>query len=1057
MGLRSVHHPMLSVDTKPSGNFSLGTSQGELMLNEWENPQIFEVNRLPQRSHFWAYSQDPGQFSLHPGMTDDVMNLNGQWDFILVENPFVKSGAFQQSNYDCSSWGTIAVPGNWELNGYGYPNYVNMRQDFPEQSGVGQIPHEHNPTGRYRKSFEISDNWDGKNIFIYLGAVKSAFKIWLNGHYIGYSQDSKTVAEFDISAKVKPGKNLIALEVYKWSDGTYLELQDMWRLSGIERDVYVYATPKTFIRDFHAQATLDASYKNGLLTFSADVLTDNVPENADASLCLTLFDQNNKSLYSKQLTLKEVSGSPGLANYQVKIQQDLAEILPWSAEVPTLYPLKIELLDSKGNPLQFIWQRLGFRKSELKGGNVLHNGQPILFKGVNRHEHDPKTGHVVDEASMRKDLRLMKQLNINAVRNSHYPNNPIWYDLVDELGFYLVDEANIESHGIGAANQENFYDPAKHMVNMPLWRPAYLDRIKSLYEASKNHACVVILSIGNESGDGPNVEALYHWLKSRTDLPIMSEQAQLRPHTDIYAQMYAPIGRMEYFAGLNDDRPMILCEYEHAMGNSVGNLADYWQLIRAHKSLQGGFIWDWIDQTIDAINDNGQHYAGYGGDFEPQGVYHDGNFSGNGLLAADRTFHPHAFEVQQVYQDVHVTSEQADTGEFTIYNERFFTDLSDLKLVWTIEENGKVVLKGENQQLKVAPQSQASIKLALDFKHQPGKHYQVNLYFVQKSSTPLRSAGDEVAKQQFSLAVIEPAQVASPPSQVTISDEAMLLRVNTLKAVYEFDKQSGWLSAIKLDKRNILCSQLQPSFWRAPTDNDFGENFPNKAKVWLHAGDNTTLVNFAYDSSDASQIVLTTQHRLNAVDCDYFSRYTVNANGQIDVAIQFNAAPHKFVSELPRIGHRLTMHKDFENVSWYGRGPHENYADRKTSAMFGYYQKTVNELGHDYVRPQENGHRCDVSWVTFSNAAKQSISFKGAPFIGFNAEHRDIKDYSDLSKESLHPIDIPLTDKVFVNIDYKQRGIGGTDSWGASPLLKYTLPWLDYHYEFSIDVDETEE
>lgn len=1034
--------------------FSINYAQGKEMRNEWENPQIFEVNRLPQRSHFWAYSEDPGQFNIAPIFKRDLINLNGLWDFILVDNPFVDSGNFFSPTFSQEDWGNIDVPGNWELNGYGYPNYVNMKLDFPEQTKVGDIPHDYNPTGRYRRHFELPTNWQTKNVFIYLGGVKSAFKVWVNGEYIGYSQDSKTAAEFDISSAIKPGKNLVAIEVYKWSDGTYLELQDMWRLSGIERDVFIYATPKTYIRDFHAQATLSNTYQDGILEFSADIMSNASEKDEQSKIRLSLYNQADKVIWTGDATLEIAKGDPKLASYHAKLSKTFPNILAWSAESPTLYPLKIELLNQDGKPQQFIWQRLGFRTSELKDGNILVNGKPVLFKGVNRHEHDPKTGHVVNEASMRKDLVLMKQLNINAVRNSHYPNNPLWYDLADELGLYLVDEANIESHGIGAANQGHFYDPSKHMVNMPEWQPAYIDRVKSMYEGSKNHASVVIWSIGNESGDGANIESLYHWIKARTSMPVMSEQAQLRPHTDMYAQMYASIARMEHFALLNDGRPMILCEYEHAMGNSVGNLADYWQLIRAHKPLQGGFIWDWVDQTIDAVNDKGQQYAGYGGDFEPDGVYHDGNFSANGLLTAHREFHPHAYEVQQVYQDVHVTAKDSETGTFIVYNERFFTDLSDLTLQWSVEENGHVIASGSKADINVAAQSETTIQLPFNFERAAGKRYFANLKFVQKSTTTARSKDAVVAQNQFELPFIERSKMSAKQPSIQLKDNAQSITVTTQNASYEYDKQTGWLSGIFLDKKNVLESPMLPSFWRAPTDNDFGEGFPSKAQVWQYAHQDTDLIHFDYSKNDMGQVVISTEHRINAVESRYFSQYTISADGQVDVAIRFDAAPHKFFSELPRLGHRMTLKNDFKQVTWFGRGPHENYWDRKASAMFGLYNKSLAELAHDYVRPQENGHRSDVYWVTFSHKGKQAISFKGAPFIGFNAEQRDIEDYASLEKGNLHPFEIPLQDKVFVNIDYKQRGIAGTDSWGSAPLVKYTLPWLDYHYEFSIVPDE---
>ncbi|RDV29411.1 DUF4981 domain-containing protein [Alteromonas aestuariivivens] len=1002
----------------------------------WENPTIFEQNRLPARAHFFAFTRDPGQFVYSPWESQDYLSLNGDWKFSLVANPFEVDANFASAQFNDSDWGTIPVPGNWELNGYSYPNYVNTLPDFERQEELGHISHTNNPTGLYRTLFTLPPQWAGDEVVLYIGAVKSAVKVWLNGQDVGYSQDSKTAAEFNITPYLKSGENVIALEVYRWSDGSYLELQDMFRLNGIERDVYLYRRPATHIRDIHTTATLSDDYQDGILKVNLDIQGK---RNAE-SVSLTLFNPQGKTVWTKQQALAAGEFATGTIINAVE---------RWSAESPTLYPLRIALLNSNGEVAQATWLRVGFRRSELKNGNVLVNGQPVLFKGVNRHEHDPKTGHVVDEASMRQDMALMKQLNINAVRNSHYPNNPLWYALADEMGLYVVDEANIESHGIGVANQGQFYKPEQHMVTRPEWQAAYIDRVSNMYEASKNHASVVILSIGNETGDGPNTEVLYHWLKERTSLPVMSEQAQMKPHTDMYAQMYASIPLMEHFVELGSDRPMILCEYEHAMGNSVGNLHEYWQLIRKHPSLQGGFIWDWVDQTITTSSEDGVEYQGYGGDFEPQGVYHDGNFSANGLLTAEREFHPHAYEVRQVYQDVEVQAEAPESGKIAIFNRRFFTDLSDLALNWTLEANGEPVASGSLDSLTTGPRQWQNVQLGLPAEREAGKRYYLTLRFVQKQAIAGVDTGTLMATTQLALSYVaatKPVVKNAAPEVINAGNITVLKATNT---EYHFDSHTGWLSGLTVNGQQILASPMVPWFWRAPTDNDFGEGFPEKARVWNNIHQQASLTQWSLEeTSDA--VILQTEHQLPPVESRYRSKYTLGSDGKLTVAVEFLAAPNHFYPELPRLGHRLQLLPAYSDVSWFGRGPHENYWDRKQSALFGRYSMPVDALSHGYVRPQENGHRSDVYEVTFSGTNTPAVTFEGAPWIGFNAEHHDSMDYDQFEKAGLHPHDIPRQDTVYVNIDYKQRGVAGTDSWMTAPLFKYTLPWRDYLYSFTI-------
>lgn len=1018
------------------------SEEGQTMKQDWQDPQVFRINKEPARASFYAFEQDPKEFVSEPWKFDNYRSLNGSWKFHYRTHPQQPIDEFFADDFSIHQWGEMPVPGNWQLNGYGIPNYINMRVDFTDSPIAGEIPKLNNPVGTYVKDIEISESWLDKQVFIHLGAVKSAVYVWVNGTRVGYSQDSKSPIEFNISNYLRKGKNRIALEVFQWSDGIYLELQDMWRLSGIERDVYLYTTPNIRVRDFSVNATLDDQYIDGILRFQGQV----VGEASATQMRVSLQDTHGKEVLLK--TLKPQNANTHQTLFDLKAR--LPNVAKWNAETPNLYLMHIDLLNDQGESIQHIYSRIGFRRSELKNGNVLINGKAVLFKGVNRHEHDPITGHVVSREAMLQDMKLLKQFNINAVRTSHYPNDPYWYELADEYGIYLVDETNIESHGLGAANQGGSYDPKAHPVNMPDWRNAYIDRVSNMYERDKNHPSVVIWSIGNESGDGPNIEALYDWLKERSPLPVMSEQAQLRRHTDMYSQMYASIPTLIHFAELGESRPLILCEYAHAMGNSVGNMQDYWQVIEKYPALQGGFIWDWVDQTFSKTSPNGDTYWAYGGDFESDDMYHDGNFSANGLLAADRSPNPHAFEVKQTYQNIQLEVEDKQQGIISIHNKRFFTDLHDVELHWQILANGEVVETGRVDSLSALPQHKQKVTLAWHTKLQDNIEYFANFQFVQKHPRKGIPQGFVVAQDQYPL-----TQIGHHKSTLLNQDPVSLVETNKSwqiqgqSVVASFDKSNGLLSQYVVNDVNLLDAPIRPEFWRAPTDNDFGENLPEKAKHWLNAGRNIQLTDFKVEPISKTEIKVRTEHYLVDVESRYLVEYRLFGSGRVDVDIWFYAAPHQMFSELPRIGTLFTLKPDLTDVSWYGRGPHENYWDRKSSAFVGKYTSTVDELYFPYVRPQENGYRTDVRELTLLNKAGVGLIFNGLPLFGFGVQKYDVQDYDIFAKRGLHPHELSPKNSLFLNIDYKQRGVGGTDSWGTPPLFKYTLPWRDYHYQFS--------
>lgn len=1022
-----------------------------LIEHGWRDPEVFSWNKQPAHASFFGFDKDPGQFTSIPFDDSHFMLLNGTWKFNWSTCPAKRPLDFMSPDFDVSAWDDIPVPGNWQMHGYEQPNYVNHPTDFAIGPKAGVVPVKYNPVGSYKRTFDLPESWQQKQVFLHLGAVKSAVYVWVNGQLVGYSQDSKTPAEFDISPFLHVGENDISLQVYRWSDATYLENQDMWRLCGIERDVYLFATPKVRIRDFHAKATLDAGYKHGVWQFSLACQNHVSKAQSGYRVELELASPSGELIHQHTLAIDELAPT---SEQTVLDSQLFSDVLAWTAETPNLYQLKLQLLDANDKVVQVVYSRIGFRTSELKNGNVLVNGQPVLFKGVNRHEHDATTGHVISRESMIEDVRLMKALNVNAVRTSHYPNDPYWYELCDEYGLYVVDEANIESHGLGAANQEQFYKPSNHIVDRPEWHDAYIARCENMYERDKNYPSIVIWSIGNETGDGKNIEAMYDWFKAKTTMPIMCEQAQTKRHTDMYAQMYAPIDTLIHYAEVGEmsgeTRPLILCEYEHAMGNSMGNLQDYWQTIEKYDLLQGGFIWDWVDQTFLVHAEDGTPFWGYGGDLELPHQYHDGNFSANGVVAADRSLNPHAHELKQVYQ--HIEASLASPSCIRITNKRYFSDLHDVSLAWSLLENGQVVATGQQATLSCAPQHSVTVDLDIQHTFSQDSEYFINVSFVQKQAACLVEAGHIVAFSQLALAK-RPliATVDKGPFDGMIAQQHTDTHLSLLigDMTVAFNKQTGWLEHYQVGANTLLNSPMHPEFWRAPTDNDFGEHFPGKAACWHKTWEQAELTSLQCDE-DKGHVLVKTEHYLPSVQSRYLLTYTLDNTGNLAVEVYFYAAPHHFFPELPRLGHQLTLPANYNQVNWYGRGPHENYADRKASTHVGVYKATVDELYFPYVRPQENGYHTEVRWMALTDEDNRGIKVTGQPLVGFGAQHFDKYDYDTFDKAGLHPHELTKRPYTYLNVDFLQRGIGGTDSWGYSPLHKYRVNWRDYRYAFVI-------
>lgn len=1024
---------------------------------EWKDPAVFSVGKEAPRADFFVYEDKKSSRKSSPFSESNYLLLNGLWKFNWVRSPSEAPNDFYKTGYDVSQWDDFSVPANWEFNGYGIPYYYSHQCDWMKKPTPPEIPEDYNPVGSYKRHFSLPKNWSEKQVYIHLGAVKSAFYIWVNGKKVGYSEGSKTPAEFDITAFVKDGDNDIALKVMRWSTGSYLECQDMWRVSGIERDVYLFSREKTHIRDFDITATLDKTYTHGVFNFEAEIRNVDAAVESEHRLKVALSDNENKLIFSREMSAKNFRDESNPRKIVIPVSETIKNVKAWSAESPSLYNLHFSLINKTGNTVEVIDRKVGFRTSELKDGNILINGKPVLFKGVNRHEHDPITGHVISRERMLEDVKLMKSLNINAVRMSHYPQEPYFYELADTYGLYIVDEANIESHGLGAANQKSGYNPKKHIVDSPLWTNAYLDRIKSMYERDKNYPSVIMWSLGNETGDGSNLEKLYDWLKARDSRPVMFEQAQLRRHTDVYAQMYLPIDKMLNFAKLGDEeRPVLLCEYAHAMGNSMGNFKEYWDAFEQYKNLQGGFIWDWVDQTMLVNDQDGTPYFAYGGDLEPEGTSNSGNFCSNGVVAADRRLNPHAHEVKKVYQNASIEAVDLEQGKIRIKNKYFFTNLDQYKLEWQIQSNGKVIRKGRLNRLDIAPQEVKEIALGFQFSPASSAEHFLMVRLLTKHKAPLVGknflmAWDQIPFEPTRMSNAKASQQRFDDAQLDLEEDGNSYTLRSHAMTLKLDKKSGKFSHLSYGKQSIFESAPRPDFWRAPTDNDFGEKYPKKAKLWYEAGRVTSLTHLDVKRLSADQVEIKMEHFLKPIQSRYLTTYVVNATGKVDVDIWFYAAPHKVRSDLPRLGTLFELSSSLDNVKWYGRGPYENYWDRKEASYIDVFESTVDDLGFDYVRPQENGYRTDVRWLALTDKRGKGIKFVGSPYINFGAKHYKTDDFALFEKKGLHPHQIKKRKNVFLNIDYKQRGVAGTNSWGAPPLTEYRLLWRDYRYSYSFE------
>lgn len=1028
---------------------ALSSARSQTRPEDWENPRILGVATEAPRATFVPFPDTAAALRLGPKDSTRYLSLNGPWKFHWSPRPADRPLDFWKPSADVGGWKDIPVPSNWQFEGYDIPIYVNMSYEFARNPRPPFVPHDNNPVGSYRRSFTVPEGWDGMDVTLHFGAVKSAFYVWVNGEKVGFSKDSKTPAEWNITRFLKPGENVLAAEVYRWSDGSYLECQDFWRLAGIERDVYLYAAPKVRIRDYEVRAGLDGSYRDGRLGVTVELGGDRELDRWLSTISLSLLDADGQTVIAAVAKLARVTSyainNDSHSKTALRFQETVKDVRRWSAETPYLYRLLLELKDTKGRTLEAVTSKIGFRTSEIKDGHLLVNGVAVRLKGVNRHEHDPLTGHVISEGSMRRDIELMKQSNINAVRTCHYPNDPRWYELCDEYGLYLVDEANIESHGMGYGAQSLAKDPE--------WGPAHLDRVVRMVERDKNHPSVIIWSLGNEAGDGVNFENAYAWLKKRDpSRPVQYERAELRPHTDITCPMYESIENLVKYTSQKQDRPLIMCEYAHSMGNSTGNLQDYWDAIESHDQLQGGFIWDWVDQGYAAKNAKGEHFWAFGGDYGPADVPSDGNFCCNGLVAPDRTPHPALFEVKKVYQFVKFLPADLAAGKIEVKNRYDFTDLDRFDLVWELSADGMAVASGTIEKPAVAPHGGTVVRIPLPrFAPEPGVEYFLNLSLQAREATPGVPKGHVVAAEQFLLPVSAKAGPAPEPSlpPLAVEDGPRFIRIAGRDFSLRFDRMTGTMDSFLYAGRELIASGIEPNFWRAPTDNDFGNQMNRRLAVWRQASLYRDIRSLQARQDGPGRVTVVVEYGLAGGSAAQVLTYAVSGDGGVTITGELTPKAEAKLPELPRVGLMMALPKEFDRVQWFGRGPWENYWDRKTAAFAGLYETTTDEP-FPYVSPQEYGNRTDTRWVAVRNDEGYGLLAVGDPVLEFSAHPYRPEDLTLESRGAKHPPEIQERGFTCLTLDHAQMGVGGDDSWGAKVHPEYTLPAKAYSYTFRL-------
>ncbi len=1053
-------------------------------LPYWQDIQTVSVNKEPARTSFMSYDNRADALEGRFERSGHYSLLNGTWKFYFVDGYKQLPENITDASVDASSWDDITVPGNWEVQGHGVAIYTNHGYEFKPRNPQPPLLPEMNPVGVYRRDIDIPEEWLAEDIYLHLSGAKSGVYVYVNGEEVGYNEDSKTPAEFLINPYVKAGKNVLTLKIFRWSTGSYLECQDFWRISGIERDVYLYAQPKAALRDFRVKSTLDDSYLNGEFALQAD-LRNHAAADADLTLTYELLDKTGAVVATEARTVTVPAGGECTLSFE----KQLENVKTWTSEAPNLYKLLMTVA-REGQTTEVVPFNVGFRRIEIHPVDqtsadgkpyvcLFINGQPLKLKGVNIHEHNPETGHYVTEELMRRDFELMKQNNLNAVRLCHYPQDRLFYELCDEYGLYVYDEANIESHGM-------YYDLSKGgtLGNNPEWLKPHLERTANMFERDKNYPCVTFWSLGNEAGNGYNFYETYLWLKAADKelmaRPVNYERAQWEWNSDMYVPQYPDAAWFEETGRKGSDRPVAPSEYAHAMGNSTGNLWGQWQAIYRYPNLQGGFIWDWVDQGLLQTDENGREYWAYGGDFGVD-TPSDGNFLINGIVNPDRVPHPAMAEVKYVYQNVGFEAVDLAAGTFNITNRFYFTNLNKYRLQYSVTAGDKVV-RGGKTTLDIAPQQSIVFTVPVGgLKAQPGVEYFVNFSVTTVEAEPLVPAGYEIAHDQFRLPV-ETAKTVYRTSgtapQVDVQGDEYT--VTSGKVRFVFNKQSGVVTSYKVDGTEYFNEGygIRPNFWRGPTDNDYGNGAPSRLQVWKTSSNELQVTDVETGTDGAAALLKVTYHL--AAGNDYIVTYKVYADGTVHVGAEFTPVTGTYAGkEVPRIGVRFRLPATMHKVDYFGRGAAENYVDRNHGSFVGLYHSTAEDLYFNYVRPQENGHHTDTRWLALTNDKGAGLAVVADTLVGFNALRNAVEDFD--SEEALpHPYqwnnftpemvaghdenaarnvlrrqhhvnDIVPRDFVEVCVDLKQQGVAGYDSWGDRPEPEYQIPPTEaYSWGFTL-------
>ncbi len=1003
--------------------------------DEWQDPEVNAVNRAPMRANFFAYENAELAARAEKERSANFMTLNGTWKFYWVKDADARPTDFWKVGYNDKGWHDMPVPGVWELNGFGDPQYLNIGYPWREQyeNNPPYVPIVNNHVGSYRREVTVPAAWSGKRIMAHFGSVTSNMYLWINGKYVGYSEDSKLEAEFDLTPYLKAGqKNLIAFQVFRWCDGTYFEDQDFFRYSGVGRDCYLYTRDRNDrIDDIRITPNLDENYEDGALDIT-------ISASGKGTIALELLDKEGKIVANQELN----------AAKEVDTRIELASPHKWTAETPYLYTLRATL--KKGDrTVEVIPVKVGFRKVELKDAQVLVNGKPVLFKGANRHEMDPDNGYYVSKERMLQDIQLMKMYNINAVRTCHYPDDNLWYDLCDEYGLYMVAEANIESHGMG-------YDE-KTLAKVPLYLKTHLERNQRNVQRNFNHPSIIFWSLGNEAGYGSNFEAAYDWVKGEDpSRPVQYERAGYEGKTDIYCPMYINyIDCERYCEDESKTKPFIQCEYAHAMGNSEGGFKEYMELVRKYPKYQGGFIWDFVDQSIRWTGKSGKTIYAYGGDFNKFDAS-DKNFCDNGLISPDRVPNPHMHEVGYFYQNIWTTLGDVKSGEIQVYNENFFRDLSTYYMEWTLLCDGKAIRGGRLENLNVAPQKTATVRLPLGDIDSEAE-WLLNVSYKLKNREGLLPVNHEVAKNQLTLNAYESPSMELHNVELTnIETQAPVVEDNDnfyliVKGAdfrIEFNRETGYMVKYEANGQDLIADEaaLTPNFWRAPTDNDMGANLQLQYKVWRSPEIKLTSLNQRVENKQA---IVETTYEMPEVSAKLSLTYVINNKGAVKVTQKMTADKSKQVANMFRFGLQMPMPKVYERIEYYGRGPVENYIDRKDNTFIGLYRQSVDEQFYPYIRPQENGTKTDIRWWKLLDASGRGIEVVAEQPFSASALHYTIESLDDGDrKDQMHSTEVEKANLTNFCIDKVQAGLGCVDSWGQIARPEYQVPYGDYEFTF---------